>query len=372
MRRIAWIVISLLLLGMTGIATAQAEAPLIFWASGDLWLWSPSTPAITPLTTNGTVSSPSLSPAGGWLAYRALSPVSREALDRLQTTGFIAEYDLPTDIFLADLNTQQTLSIASQPAGASLFVDGVADSALVRSEPAWSPEGDAIAWVEFSFGASGGTLIAYRLAEASAQIAATGITIVDDRTPEVRWGRTGIVLRANNDDTGEQIFQVYGLETAAWTTLQIAVPDDSYVQLFDWVDSPQGELLGVLLSDGSWRLLDPRMGVEVNVGTPALYSRFDAAGTLALRFDVAPETGFFWEIITPDAQTTSPAFPGTPGHVAIAADSQTLAFIGYPEFGSLAIWREGAISAIAGTGSSDPALKVAAVVFWSPLAWRAS
>ncbi|MBE0689491.1 MAG: hypothetical protein IH587_05145 [Anaerolineae bacterium] len=351
-------------------AGAQTEAPLIFWASGDLWLWSASAPAMTPLTADGTVSSPSLSPAGGWLAYRALSPVSREALDRLQTSGFIAEYDLPTDIFLVDLNTQQTLSIAPQPAGASLFVEGVADNALVRSEPAWSPEGDAVAWVEFSFGASNGTLITYRLAEASTSIVATGITIVDDRTPEVRWGRTGIVLRANNDDTGKQLFQLYGLEAAVWTTLQITVPDDSYVQLFDWVDSLQGELLGVLLSDGSWRLLDPRTGVEVNGGTPALYSRFDAAAMLALRFDVAPETGFFWEIITPDAQATSPAFPGTPGHVAIAPDNQTLAFIGYPEFGSLAIWREGTISAIAGTGSSDPALKVAAVVFWSPLAWR--
>jgi len=370
MRRIAYIVISLFLLSAVKMASAQASAPLVFWASGDLWFWSPDTSAMTPLTTDGTISSPTLSPAGGWLAYRALSPVSRAALDRLQTTGIIAEYDLPTDIFLVDLNTQQTLSIATQPAAASLFVDGVADQALVYSEPAWSPAGDALAWVEFSFGAASGSLITYRLAESSAQIVATEIPIVDGRAPEVRWGSTGIVLRPNSDDTGEQIFQVYGLDTATWTALQITIAEDSYIQLFTWVESAQGELLGVLLSDGSWRLLDPRTGGEISGAVPALYSLYDTAGTLALRFDVAPETGFFWEIVTQDTQSTSPAFPGAPGHVTIAPDNQMLAFIGYPDFGALATWRDGVISPIPGTGSSDPASKVVAVAFWSPLIWR--
>ncbi|MCC6616283.1 MAG: hypothetical protein IT320_22615 [Anaerolineae bacterium] len=349
---------------------AQTDAPLVFWASGDLWRWSPDAPTIVPLTTDGTVSSPTLSPAGGWLVYRALAPVSRAALDHLQTSGTIAEYDLPTDIFLLDVNTQQPLSIAAQPADASLFVEGVADNALVYSEAAWSPAGDALAWVEASFGAATGNLISYNLAAASPQIVASEIPIADGRTPELRWGSAGIVLRTNHDDTGTQTFHVYDPATTAWTTLQVTLAEESYVQLFEWVESPQGELLGVLLSDGTWRLLDPRTGGEVSAAAPALYSRFDAAGTVALRFDVAPETGFFWEIVAPAAQTTSPAFPGTPGHVAIAPDNQTLAFIGYPEFGALALWRAGEIAPIAGTGSSDPDSKVAAVVFWSPLVWR--
>ncbi|MCL4250358.1 MAG: hypothetical protein KJ065_19565 [Anaerolineae bacterium] len=370
MRRVGSIIIIFLVLWANRVVVAQDEQPLVFWASGDLWLWSPSAPAITALTTDGTISSPSLAPSGGQIAYRALPSVSREALGRLQTSGLIAEYDLPADLFLVDLNTRQSILIAAQPAAASLFVEGVADNALVRSEPAWSPAGDALAWVEFPFGAAEGSLFAYSLSSASPQVIATDIPITSGRAPELRWGSPGIVLRSAGDDTGAQVFQLYALDTSGWITLQTNVPEDTYVQLFDWVASPQGELLGILLSNGRWQLLDPRTGAEGSAGTPALYSRFDAASSLALRFDVAPETGFFWETVVQSAQTASAAFSGAPGQVAVAPDSRTLAFIGYPEFGALALWQEGVIINIAGTGSSDPAFQLAAIVFWSPLEWR--
>ena len=62
-------------------------------------------------------------------------------MNRIQTSGLIADFDLPGDIDLLDLATGTVTQIAGQPADASLFVEGVADNATIRSTPVWSPDG---------------------------------------------------------------------------------------------------------------------------------------------------------------------------------------------------------------------------------------
>ena len=150
----------LLLLALFALWPAAAQSvpggPLVLWIAGDLYAADPGTPTLPPrpLTQMGVISGPTLSPAGNWVAFKAAAPVGLAALDRIQTDGLIAAYDLPADLYLLDPRSGSLALVASQPANASLLAEGVPDNATVRSAPSWSPDGTRLAWMEFPFGAA--------------------------------------------------------------------------------------------------------------------------------------------------------------------------------------------------------------------------
>jgi hypothetical protein len=365
MRRLGFCAVFVLLLSFSSVR-AQTPAPIIFWANGDLWTWTPDGGPIAPLTQQGTVTMPVQSPDGGLIAYRVLAPVSQAALDRLQTEGAIADFDLPTDLYLVDPAVGVPIPLAQQPDDAVLFQDGIPDRALVHSAPAWSPDGGGLAWIAFDFGAASASLHMFDRASGQIAVVIDGLPLIDGRAPELRWGRLAFAVRSA--DTAQPI-AIYSFDGAPLATIPQVLDPAAALQVFEWIRWGDRDLLGLLTTDGRWQLFDPLTGAPVEAGVPMLHPVGDEADAAAVRFDLAPESGFFWEVVDPASASASVAYTGLPGQVAFGPDGRTLVFIGYPEFGALALWRGEAFSAVPGTGVSDAAALIVTTVFWAPMQW---
>jgi hypothetical protein len=350
---------------------AVTGAPLVLWVAGDLYSADPGTPGLPPrpLTQMGVISGPALSPVGDWVAFKAAAPVGLNALERIQTDGLIAAYDLPADIYLIDPRSGSIALVAGQPDGASLFVEGVADNAVVRSAPAWSPDGARLAWLEFPFGGGEARLMQFDLGQRLT--AATGITapVLEGRAPAVVWGPGGIALNLGLSASGDQAFQLISADGAALSTALLRPTFNETVLVEAWVQDGERSLFGVLLSSGWWTLFDPATGAALPAGQiPELIAAGAPDSSLALRFAVTSDIGFYWEARDPlPTEAAAPAFPSDPSRTTLSPDGRAVAFLGFPEYTSAALWVNEAVEAIDGTGGDG--LPVGAI-FWGPTAWR--
>jgi hypothetical protein len=346
---------------------AQNDRPLVFLAQGDLWAWSETSPVITQLTQHGTVSAPTLAPNDARITYRALAAVNPDELANLQTEGFIADYDLPTDLYLLNPITAETVVIAGQPVTPNLTIAG---GGRVRSAPVWSPDGNAVAWVESGFRQTDAQIVMQALDDTQPQALVTGIVLNEARAPEIRWGRSGIALRLTLQADGTQSFAIYADDGSLLSVIAYTPPPNEYVQLYDWVRAGESDLLGVLLSSGRWVLFDAATGSEVvTIHVPVLVSMNSLAAP-ALRFGVSPDLGFFWETISANMETASVAFPGAPGSVTLAPDGNAIAFTGYPEFGALAVRRGDNIVVVETADIQPPNLLFVVSVIWGNMGWQ--
>ena len=360
-----WLILWVLLLLLLPVSImGQETTALILWVRGDLYTVTDLNVQPTPITQNGTISGPALSPDGTRITYKAAAAVGLEALSRIESTGFIADYDLPGDIYLLDTNLGQTILVAGQPADASLFVEGVADNAIVRSTPVWSPDGQMLAWTELTFGTETPRLIVEDLATRVQTVIVDPlpIGIVLGKAPGLRWGAGGIAVIG---DEGAAL--IYDPQGTLLSTPQITPAEDETPQEYAWVDNNGNSLFGVLYSSARWQAFDPATGEEQIVAdVPVLTGTGDS--TLSLRFGALPDTGLFWETVgSANATGASGAFPAPPSRVTLSPSGQEVAFIGYPDYGGAAIWRDGSVIAIVGTGSY--ALDVGALL-WGHTTWR--
>ncbi len=363
-------------------AAAQPVTPIILWAAGDLYAVDPDNPNQLPrrLTEDGTISDPvmirsdtdsmlSLFPSGA-VAYRSLPAFARDALNRIQTDGFIADFDLPTDLMLYNLATGERRAIAGQPEDASLFVDGVPDAGFVRSAPHWSINsmGGMLVWTELPFG--GNTAVAMKylpIEDRTAPITIlNNVPIYNGRAPEIRARRRGYLVHSAPSASGEQAFYVYDESGILLRAARVVVPDSEALIAFDWLDF---DTVGFMLDSARWFLIDIHTGAVSEAAQPVeLLSQTAIAMSKPVRFGVDPDLGLFWEIQDiGDPTLPSYAFPGAPDQVALAPGGRDLVFIGLPSFGGAAIWwGDGEIAPIAGTGLDG--LLVGAVL-WGSMTW---
>jgi hypothetical protein len=353
-----------MLLIVVSVVEAQAEAPLILWVRGDLYAVRDLTALPVQLTQNGTISGPTLSHDGNMIAYKAAAPVGLQVLDRVQTSGFIAEFDLPGDIYALNVSAQQTALVAGQPEGASLFVEGVQDNAIVRSTPVWSPDSTILAWTELGFGNDSTRLVVFDFAARTQSIIvdALPVEIVGGSAPDVKWGTGGIAIIGDSSE-----LLIYATDGNLRSTLQLTQQEDETPQEYAWIDNSDSSLFGVLYSSGRWSLFDPATGLEQQTqDTPLLVST--AENSLGLRFGALPDVGIFWETVElSGATTTSGAFPAPPSRVTLSPSGREVAFIGYPDYGGVAFWRDGEVIPVPGTGSSSLA---AGAVLWGATNWQ--
>lgn len=344
--------------------------PIILWSAGDLYrarAYDPAPPV--RMTENGVISGVSLSPQGNLLAYRQASPVGIEALSRLQTAGAIAEFDLPSDIYVMIAATGEARQIVGQPANASLFVEGTPDVASVRSAPVWSPDGQSIAWMELPFGAATAQLYIHNLASSLTAMAGINMPVTRGAAPALHWGAGGIAIEAGELLPGELSFYIYTTDGRLLSTTTAHPGENESVELLAWVDNGGVSLFGILYSSGRWALIDPANGAEVQLGDlPLLVSRADPYQSLTLRFSVTPDVGFFWETLDPQPTTiASGAFPAAPERVTLSPSGRAVAFLGYPNYTAAATWHLGTVEAIPDTGNG--AIAVGAI-FWGATFWR--
>ncbi len=361
--RLLFLCLSLFFLAASAIS-AQGEPSLILWIRGDLYSVTSFDAAPVALTQNGTISGPVLSPDERYIAYKAAAAVGMEALDRVDASGYIAEIDLPGDIYLIDRVDNAPLKIAGQPVDASLLVSGTLDNATIRSTPVWSPDGKYIAWTEYAYPDGQPALMIYNMATTAttALIAEIPAPPVQGASPALRWGSGGIAVNASTDTAGEQDYLLYDTSGALLSRPRLAaVPNDQVVD-FTWVEG--ANQVGILYQSAGWILIDPATGVAQAAPTiPQITTA--AAGSRTLRFGADPAEGFFWEVVG-----TNAAAAGSPAQVTLSPDGQQIAFIGFPSSGAVSIWSNDDTSAIPNTGSNLDELQVGALL-WGYTYWTA-
>lgn len=165
------------------LAAAHAvPAPLVANIEGDLWAWT-SAQGWTQLTHWGHNGAPILSPDGRRVAYAS---VTEEAV-RARTSGWN-----PTNIWVLDLTTRRATRVTTQPPSAR------GAQGLIRSTPAWSPDGGFLAWIQKSAGTqpTRHTLAVYSLSKEATLVAATGARAqTGSPAPAgVLWSSAGLVV----------------------------------------------------------------------------------------------------------------------------------------------------------------------------------
>lgn len=368
MLRKRFLMIALLLMSAYGTFAQETPPPFFFWSGGDLYRVEPNlVPA--QLTASGTISSPVISPDETRIAYKQAALVGIEALDRVEAEGEIADIDLPADIAVLDVLSGASTLIAGQPEDAALFEEGTPDNAIVRSAPAWSPDGIQLAWTEFNFGAETPRLMIHDLTEGTTSVLVPDIamTVTQGQAPSVRWGDNLLIVNLSADAAGEQAYLIVspvGTQNAA--PRLAPVPDDYVLDVFP-VEGAEQTYVGVFYASGRWTLLDGQTGVGVPFrDVPHLLSRRSPENSLRLRFDITPDMGMFWEVLD-----TNMAYTGDPNRVTLSPDGQAAVFLGYPDFDGAAIWSSAsnAISAVPNTGDDDGELEVGAVI-WGSTMWE--
>jgi len=365
--RLLFFLLILLALAVSSVqAQAATEFPIILWIRGDLYSVDAPDTAPTQLTTNGTISGPQLSPDGKNIVFKAAAQVGLDALDRIKSSGKIADFDLPGDIFLFDTSAHVVTPLAGQPPGASLLVDGVADKATIRSTPVWSPDGTRLAWTDYAYPGGKPELVVYNRAGGTETVIAQNLNapLIQGAAPPLRWGTGGIAINASTDATSEQDFLIYGDDGTLMSTPRLAPVQNDPAVDFVWVESPNGAQLGLIYQSAGWILIDPKTGVAQ--AAPALPRLMTAApNSQALTFGVDKTEGLYWAVDGGNA-----AAPGAPSQVTLSPSGRQIAFMGFPSSGAVTILKDsGDSSAIPNTGSNLNELQVGAIL-WGYTTWH--
>lgn len=343
------------------LAAAQDETdPLYLWSAGDLYSVADPTVAPVRLTEDGAISGPV--GYSRWIAYKTASHLGREALDRVQVAGLIADFDLPADIALYNTINGTSQTIAAQPEGASLLVPGQPDRAIMRSAPSWAPNGSALAWIEIDYPTPTAYLTRYDI-DSAATMRIASFSVPTLIPPPVLWGRGGIAVDLSADASSDQFHMIYNpADGALIAGVGVAtVPGDS-VRVTRWVQDVINDrpLFGMLYESGGWTLIDPATNTPIPyTNLPVL--KASAGGSALVQFGVDASLGFYWEF-----SGTNVAAVGDPTHVTLNTNGTLLAVIGVLSEGKVSIFQGGDMTPIPGTGNAQDEIPVGSLIWGSP------
>lgn len=358
-------------------AAAQSNTPLIIQAGGDFWAWDEATQALRPLTTGGSHFTPVLSPDGRRLAYTAYPDM---VVTALKESGGIGGGPLPKDIWVLDMPDGVNFHIAQQPADASFFVTGVPDKAMIRSRPAWSPDGTWLAWTEALYPDWSIQLTLYSFQTGDMRTIVTGLPEqggVPD-VLDVMWADAGLILHsatyAPEADTWQNTFLVYDAAGTALNEIPLAASADRFMVFYTLIKAAGQDALGVLYNSGEWELIDPQTGLIRPMPAPELYSQAAPDSGLTVRFlaGAGNQTDQAWLAAAGGAALTAPINTGYTGfdYISLSPDGGAAAYTPFnpdtrvfaPE---ISVWRAGVVTTITLPGD----LSVSGFT-WGQATWR--
>ena len=172
--------------------TSAISAPVILLLTGqkgslgDIYTWDIASQSLKQLTSWGYNSAPRVSPDGKWLAYRSMSQAAVSAM----TQGLAMNVYRYANIWLLNPYTEEAIRIADQPQNAT-----VASGDLIsRQEPAWSPDGTSVAWIENDV--HGERVSIYTLSSKSTTTFPLNLppACCEGAAPTLYFGRSGIAI----------------------------------------------------------------------------------------------------------------------------------------------------------------------------------
>jgi len=387
MRKIRLLTLMLLpIIATAGFAQAYENIePIIVLNEGDLWAWDGSGKGLEQKTFWGYNQEPVLSPDGQQVAYMAWSAITVDALTR---EGAIGGGEVPGDIKVFDVSNQQEMVIAGQPPAASFFTPGVMDKAVIRSQPAWSPDGALLAWTEYDYPGDGlNRVMIYDFASQTTQILIPSLPIqAGVPVPmEIIWGRNGLVLRSTtpnvNPDSGMVFtdtfvdsFLVYDTDGAQRFVIQLSQTETRFMTDFILVSYEGQEHIGVQYNTGDWDLIDPLSGqTQPAPGVPELYCPNAPDKSLAVAVWPDAETdGVEYQLLDVEGNPLgAPADMSADfeGRIALSPSGGALAYLPYDAqtsqyASSVIVWNNGEVSARFEVNPQGLSF------LWGPTAWR--
>jgi dipeptidyl aminopeptidase/acylaminoacyl peptidase len=363
----------------TRTSTAQAQpsqqAPLILNIQGDLWAWAGPGTKLQRRTNWGYNKAPVVSPDGKQIAYKSTAQV---AVDAIRRVGGYGGGDLPANIWVLDVATNNAVRVADQPKDASLMNLNRPDKYIVRSDPTWAGDGTLVVWTELGQDVAAQpqgayTLVIYDLASNLArridlklppQYGVPAAPQVAGSAAYLAVRSTVFATDAKGSATGLDSLLIYDTQGALISTAQIGLLTE-----FTWIKY-QGKDYVAVVSIGSpdtpadphWLLVEPRSGrVSEMPGIPELYNPAapDSLGLVPRSLGTAPD----WQIVAPGKPL---AQLGTIDDVYAISSVLTIS----PDGQQFAYVKDGA----AYIYSAGQAVKVGATevsaLAWGPMAWR--
>lgn len=356
-------------------AQATSQAPLILNIQGDLWAWAGPSSQLQRRTNWGYNKAPILSPDGKQVAYRSAAQV---AVDAVKQVGGYGGGDLPANIWVLDIATNNALRVADQPKDASFKNPNRPDKYIVRSDPTWAGGGALVAWTELSQDVATQVDAAYTLA--IYDVAGNTTRRIDLKlpaqygvpaAPQLAGSSRFLAMRstvfatdAKGSATGQDSLLIYDTQGTLVSTAKIGLLTE-----FTWIKYQGRDYVAAVsisspetLTNPHWILVEAQSGrIGELPGFPELYNPVvaDSLGLVPKSLGTAPD----WQIIAPGRPL---AQLGTIDDVyaissvlAISPDGQQFAYV---KDGTVYVYSAGQAIKVGATEASALA--------WGPVAWR--
>jgi hypothetical protein len=368
-----WIIVWLCLL-ITGVAAAQDEltdAPLIAVFNGQIYrLEGDALVEYDACMPDEQLSVQFVSSHDGTkFAFATLPKIITAAIDEL---GGLGDMPIGLNLWYCDTEIDTLKRFHALEGGDEAFTGDLPQASAINSTPAWSPDGQQLAWTSVTPDGTSYSLWIYDLATGEETESPLDLPppFMFPLPPTLYWGETALymTLPAFNEETFvvEETLYTYDFETSAFSSEVILLSEGETSDFITdrlLLNNEESEQFAIHLFEGGWVVVDPATGEQQPMdGVPLAYAE-NGLAELNMLADVDENFNFNWQVAGAEPPFVLESYPRQ--RIALAPDGLQMAFAD----STLHIWYEGEIFEV---GNSDGfADDVSAQVIWGATHWMA-